>query len=247
MLYLAVGVAGVTTLLASTLLLKEKSRGSTNRPAEASSEPPESKGKNESSYRLKEMFKNIGILVTSAVEAAARYVYGALEFFLTGYLKNVAQLDASLIGTIMGMQLVLIPIVSPFMGKISDKAGRRIPIILGLTISGIPLFMIPYTTSFLPLLAISLAYGLGFSMVISSTPALVGDLANKEFYGAAMGFLATIMDIGQMLGPVVTGVILATFGYSGSFFSLGAMLIVFCVFFAVSQRLTALYRKKRGS
>ena len=88
----------------------------------------------------------------------------------------------------------------------------------------LPLLAIPYATGFLPLLVILLAYGLGFCVVISSPPALIGDLADKESLDASMGFRATILDVGPMLEPVVTGFILATFGYSGSFFSLGAIL-----------------------
>ena len=136
----------------------------------------------------------------------------------------------------MGVQFVLIPVVGPFMGRLSDKMGRRIPILIGLVMSGLPLLAIPYATGFLPLLVISLAYGLGFCIVISSTPALIGDLADKESIGAAMGFLATIMDVGQMLGPVVTGFILATFGYSGYFFSLGAILLGVGLFFGILQK-----------
>jgi MFS family permease len=166
-----------------------------------------------------------GILVTSATEAAARYVHGALEFFFIGYLNNVAQLDPSLIGIIMGVQFLLIPILSPFLGRMSDRIGRIIPIVAGLLLSGIPILFIPSATGFLPLFVISLLYGVGFVTVISSTPALVTDLTQHGAYGAAMGFLATIMDVGQMLGPIVTGFVLASTGYSGSFWSLSAILL----------------------
>lgn len=247
MLYLAVGVAGVTTLLTTLVLLKGKDNVPKNRQAEKSSNRTQTKRKTKPAHKWREVFRNPGIIVASTIEASARYVYGALEFFLSGYLKNIAQLDPSLIGTIMGMQLVLIPAVSPFMGRISDKVGRRIPILIGLTISGFPLIAIPYTTQFLPLLAISLIYGIGFSMIISSTPALVSDFASKEVYGAAMGFLATIMDIGQMLGPIVTGMILSTFGYSGSFISLGAILLNFCIFFSAYQKLTSSSERSKNS
>ena len=96
---------------------------------------------------------------------------------------------------------------------------------------------VPYTTQFLSFLVISTAFGLGFSMIISSTPALVGDLVRKDSYGTAMGFLATITDVGQMLGPIATGFILATLGYSDSFLSLGAILLAVCVFFSVYQKI----------
>lgn len=62
---------------------------------------------------------------------------------------------------------------------------------------------------------------------------------NKETYGAAMGFLATTMDVGQMLGLIVTGFILATFGYSGSFWSLGGILLGFCIIFSIYHKLTS--------
>jgi len=234
MLYLAVGLAGVTTLFLTFTLLRDKKITVEKDKSSFILE----KGKSVSIMSgWRTVLGSSNILIASTTEAAARYVYGALEFFLIGYLKNVAQLDPFLIGIIMGMQLVLIPIVSPFMGRLSDKIGRGIPIAVGLIISGLPLLMIPYVTGFIPLLVIAVVYGLGFSTVVSSTPALVGDLASEDSYGAAMGFLATIMDVGQMLGPMVTGIILASFGYSGSFYSLGAILLSICILFTIFQKL----------
>ncbi|UCH02978.1 MAG: MFS transporter, partial [Candidatus Bathyarchaeota archaeon] len=231
-LYLAVGIAGVTTLFLTVTLLKEKKVTAVKR----SSPIPDTERIESTASGWRTILSNPYILAASTTEAAARYVYGALEFFLIGYLKNVALLDPSLIGIIMGMQLVLIPIISPLMGRLSDKIGRRIPIAAGLIISGLPLILLPFVTGFLPLLALSVMYGVGLSTVVSSTPALVGDLTSRESYGAAMGFLATVMDVGQMLGPMVTGFILATFGYSSSFFSLGVILFGFCLLFSISQK-----------
>jgi MFS family permease len=234
MLYLAVGAAGIISLLTTLVAFKRnsmKERGSSdaaNHLRERRKDSPKA---------WVSVLSNASVLVASTTEAAARYVHGALEFFFVGYMKNVALLDPSLIGTIMGMQLILVPIVNPFMGRLSDRLGRKIVIVAGLIVSGLPLIAVPYTTQFLSFLVISTAFGLGFSMIISSTPALVGDLVRKDSYGTAMGFLATIMDVGQMLGPIATGFILAAFGYSGSFLSLGAILLAFCVLFGVYQKI----------
>ena len=234
LLYLAVGCTGLAAFITTLIFLKEHDdMPKVHLQGALSDHSQESKSIN----GWKDIFKNLDILVASSTEAAARYVFGALEFFFIGYLKNIAQLDPSLIGAIMGIQFALIPIVSPFLGRLSDKIGRKILILIGLTISGLPLVAIPYVIGFFPLLAISLTYGLGFSMVVSSTPALVADLASKETYGAAMGFLATIMDVGQMLGPIITGFILVTFGYSGSFLSLGIILLGFSIIFSIYQKL----------
>lgn len=234
-LYLAVGIAGVTTLFATLILIKQKDSSEASSLSKALG-TSRSVTKPKSVQGWKEAAGNVGILVVSSVEGASYYVFGAVEFFFVGYLKNVALLDASLIGVISGMQLALIPIVNPFMGRLSDKIGRKIPILAGLTIGSLPLMAVSYTTNFFWLLAISVIYGLGFSMVTSSTPALVGDLSRKESYGAAMGFLATIMDVGQTIGPIMTGIILAASGYSGSFMSLGAILLGFGLVFAIYQK-----------
>jgi MFS family permease len=233
-LYTAVGLAGVTTFFLIFILLKERKVTAKKDEYKLIQENGEVAS---FTSGLRAVLASPNIMIVSTSEAAARYVYGALEFFLIGYLKNVAQLDPSLIGIIMGMQLVIIPIISPFMGRLSDKIGRTIPITAGLVISGFPLMVIPHITGFIPLSVIAVIYGIGFSTVVSSTPALVGDLASEESYGAAMGFLATIMDVGQMLGPIVTGFILASFGYSGSFVSLGLTLLGFCVLFSVFQKM----------
>ena len=235
MVYLAVGLFGILTLAAGLIL----SRRVTDKPVRRS-EKRRNVGKLEG-FRV--VLRNHSILIASVTEAAARYVYGALEFFLVGYLKNVAKMDPSLIGIIMGMQLILIPIINPFMGRLSDKVGRKIPIIGGLVLGGISILAIPCNIQFIPLLLISVTFGLCFSMIISSAPALVGDLADKESYGAAMGFLATIMDIGQMAGPIFTGFIMASFGYSGSFFSLGAVLIAVGVAFSIYTSITSKIRR----
>ena len=229
MLYLAVGFAGIIALVMGFMLFKqmgEERRSDSLRHLQEKSKTGRFDG-------FKTVLRNSSILIASLTEAAARYVYGALEFFFVGYLKNIAHLDPSLIGIIMGMQLALIPIVNPFMGRLSDRIGRNIPILGGLMINGLSLIAIPYNTQFLPLMIISIIFGLGFSMVISSAPALVGDLADKKSYGAAMGFLATIMDVGQMAGPIFTGFIMVSSGYMGSFLSLGAALLGVCVLFGV--------------
>ncbi|RJS84563.1 MFS transporter [Candidatus Bathyarchaeota archaeon] len=223
-LYLAVGVAGVTAFLVTLLLLKE-SRFKEKMASVKTDSTSIMKG-------LEVVVSSRGIMTAGLVEASARYSYGALEFFLVGYLKNVVMLDPFLIGVITGSQLVFIPIINPFMGRLSDKIGRRIPIITGLLLGTASLSLIPFVRSFPILLLISIAYGLSYSMVTSSAPALVGDLARKDTYGAAMGFLAMIMDIGQMLGPVITGLILSiTIGYTYPFISLGLILLFSCLIF----------------
>jgi len=229
-LYLAVGVAGVTAFVTALALLKEKPRTTGKEPRHLT-EP--SSGLLQRSIAVA---GTRGILAVGLIEASQYYAYGAAEFFLVGYLKDIAQFDSFSIGAIMGSQLAAIPIFKPLMGKISDKTGRKIPIVLGSLISALALALAPFTTQFLLLLLVSILYGLGFSLVTSSTPALVSELTEEGLVGTGMGFLGTIMDVGQTLGPIITGFILATsLGYSGSFLALTAILLMSCTVFVVAR------------
>jgi len=103
-------------------------------------------------------------------------------------------------------------------------------------LGSVPLIITPFTSSFFGLVLVSVVYGIGFSLVTSSTGPLVSDLVSKESYGSALGFLSTIMDVGQTLGPIITGFIFATtFGYIGAFVSLGIILLVFSLIFSLQQ------------
>jgi MFS family permease len=138
---------------------------------------------------------------------------------------------------IITASFIAIPIFAkPYMGRISDRIGRRKPIVLGLIVSGLPLFIIPFMTNFPILLMLSIVYGLGFAAVTASTPALASELVSAERVGAAMGFLGMTMDVGQTVGPIISGMILATsLQYAGLFPSLTFVLLFSCIIFILSS------------
>jgi len=226
-LYLAVGLSGSVALLTALLFLNDRSPNANGDGTSSGSRIIKGWGL---------VARNRGIAAVSLVEAAQYYVYGATEFFLVGYLREIINMDPFSLGIISWVQLAAIPLIKPLMGRLSDKIGRRAPIAFGSILSAIALIAIPFTTNFHILLLISLSFGLGFSLVTSSTPALVGDLAQRELLGTSMGFLGTIMDAGQTLGPIITGLILATsLSYMGAFLSLVIVLLVSCSFFLTTM------------
>jgi DHA1 family multidrug resistance protein-like MFS transporter len=125
-------------------------------------------------------------------------------------------------------------LAKPIMGRFSDKIGRKKPIVLGLVLGGVPMVATQFAVTFPELVVVSVTFGLGFSLVTSSTPPLVSEACRKEVYGSAMGFLGTIMDVGQALGPIVTGFIFAaTALYSVSFMSMGLLLFASAIIFSL--------------
>lgn len=228
-LYLSVGAAGVTALITGLVFLREKTP------------PKESETKSAGAVLRKvfegwgTMVKNSEVLVVCVVQACQYYSFGVVEYYMSGYVQELVHLDWLSTSLITGSLIAVPLVVKPYMGRMSDKTGRRLPIILGCIICGLPLIVVPFTSVFWVLLLMTMVYGFGFATVTASTPALISELMPKELIGASMGFLDTIMDVGQTFGPIISGFILATsLRYQGVFTSLTAVLLFSCVVFTSS-------------
>lgn len=174
---------------------------------------------------LKTVLRDRGIMIVSLVEAAQYLVFGAIEAFLALYAVSLG-IPAWQIGIMLGVQLVSIVFAKPLMGKVSDRVGRKQVIVPGLLVGAGSIVLLPYFPSFIGLSALSLVFGLGFATVTSSTAALVADLTRDGRYGSSMGVLRTVMDVGQSIGPVLTGWMVGVAGYGSAFVLLAAILAV---------------------
>src|SRR5512139_3409462 len=175
------------------------------------------------------------IMLVSTVEAAQYLVFGAIEAFLALYASSLG-IPAWQIGTILGVQLVSVVFAKPLMGRVSDRVGRRRVILPGLLVGAASVVLLPYFSSFVGLSALSLAFGLGFATVTSSTSALVADLTRDGRYGSSMGVLRTVMDVGQSIGPVLTGWMVGVAGYASAFTLLAAILVAAALMLALLLR-----------
>jgi len=229
LLYLAVAVAGVTALIMVLPFLGERKQSVSTQQTYAKD-------------TIRKMFRgwrivmnNHDVLIVNFVQASLYYAYGSAEFFLAGYLPEVAKLDEFSTGIIITSIIGVAIFARPYMGRLSDKIGRRIPIAVGCIISALPLLAIPFVADFWILLLSAIFYGFGFATVTASTPALITELTPKEFVGTSMGFLDTIMDVGQTLGPIISGFVLSTnLEYRGVFPSLTAVLLLSCTIFIIA-------------
>ncbi|AAZ96627.1 major facilitator superfamily protein [Thiobacillus denitrificans ATCC 25259] len=177
---------------------------------------------------LATVLRDRGIMLVSLVEAAQYLVFGAIEAFLALFASSLG-IPAWQIGVILGVQLVSIVFAKPIAGKVSDRLGRRRVILPGLMIGAASVALLPYFPSFAGLSVLSLVFGLGFATVTSSTAALVADLTRDGRYGSSMGVLRTIMDVGQSIGPVLTGFLVGAAGYPSAFTLLAAILVAAAV------------------
>jgi len=227
-LYLAVAVAGMTALVLSLLFLVERKQSSVIQQASVA----QTVGRMFQGWKT--VAKNRGVLAVGFVQAGLYYVYGSVEFFLAGYLLEIAKLNSFQTGIIITSIIGVAIFARPYLGRVSDRIGRRIPIIAGCIISGFPLLMIPFTGDFWGLLVLAVIYGVGFAAVTAAAPALITELVPKDTVGASMGFSDTVMDVGQTTGPIASGLVLAaSLQYSALFFSLTFVLLLSCIVFVL--------------
>ena len=233
-LYVAVGIAGVTAFVIALLFLAEKR----NLTTEVSTTVKRAPRKMFSGWLT--IIKNTSVLGVSFVQAIQYFVFASVEFFLVGYLTDVVKMDLLSVGIITGSEIIALVVARPLIGRISDKTGRTKPIVVGIIASCFLIGAIPFTTQFPLLLLLAIAYGASFAAVLSSTSPMVADLVPVTLVGASMGFLSTTMDIGQTLGPIVSGVIFSTnLRYTGMFLALSLLLIASIVVFLMSKKYTS--------
>jgi DHA1 family multidrug resistance protein-like MFS transporter len=227
-LYLSVGIAGVVSLFIALIVLRE------TKTAPVQTTKPQFSTRN-ILRGWRQVMTNRSTLVVTFVQAVQYYVYGVVEFYLVQYMNEVLHFNALQLGIVMGAQIVSLIVSRPIMGRLSDRSSRRLPVVLGCVLSGALLFVIPFISQFWMLITISIGYGLGFAMVISSTSPIMVEVNPPNLVGTSMGFLSTMMDVGQAIGPIISGIILASvLAYNGLFSSLMLLLLASAAVFFIS-------------
>jgi MFS family permease len=181
-----------------------------------------------------------GILSTSLVEAVQYFAYGAVETYLPRYLTENTRFSTLAIGSLFTGQIVVVALTKPIMGRLSDRHGRVPIIISGLILGGIVTAALSFSINWFVLIVLIGLFGLGLATVTASTSALVADISKSSNRGSAMGLLSTIMDIGQSLGPILTGVMLGifagTFQYKIAFGVVGVLMIIGSLVYGLVMR-----------
>jgi len=155
--------------------------------------------------------------------------------------------------TIIQMIIVFIPGIiiffggSIFSGMISDKIGRKWPVLIGLFI-GIPSAIFLAFTSKLTLIPLVLCMMFGISFINPPLSALVLDLVPEEKRGNASGTFNALSVLGSAIGASIMGFIVNFYGYNGIFgfasYMLGACLILAFIFIKNVQSLKSKHEVK---
>ena len=176
------------------------------------------------------------VLITSAAHAAQFMLNGMLNAFLPLYARDALALSGAEIGWLFGLQTVTTLLVRPGIGVVSDRVGRRSVIVAGLTICSLAVFSLSLATGPATVAAVVIVYAAGVAITTAATSAFITDITRRARYGAAHGVFGTIYDIGDALGPIAAGLLVATVGYLPMFRIMAAVAVVMALAFALVTR-----------
>ncbi|MBN1831866.1 MAG: MFS transporter [Deltaproteobacteria bacterium] len=139
----------------------------------------------------------------------ATFAVGFLLSLYLQYIKGFSPRDA---GLILVIQPVVMALLSPVAGKLSDRIEPRTIASAGMamtTIGIVPLILINDATNVMYVYAALVVLGLGFALFASPNMNAVMSSVDKKYYGVASGMVGTSRLVGQMFSMGVTMMIFA--------------------------------------
>jgi MFS transporter, DHA1 family, tetracycline resistance protein len=116
-------------------------------------------------------------------------------------------------------------------GRITDRVGRRPPILAGLAVAGLGTGALGFVTSPGLFLAVSLVAGMGSGLVNPPLNAAVADVIGSTARGGTVlaGFQMA-SDTGAIIGPVLSGALAETVGFPSAFALTAVVMLVALAF-----------------
>ena len=165
-----------------------------------------------------------------AVIVVNMFFVSILFGFLPVYIHSLGYgaLGSGVVLSVVALSYLLI---QPAAGKWADVKDAATTVRLGLLLSAAGIFFIPFLKG-LPLLMVTVLSGAGIGIVWTNSDTLVSKLAKSGQMGATMGAAGSFKEFGDMVSPLVIGILSQAFGLQVGFVICGvAGLMLFPLIF----------------
>jgi MFS family permease len=166
-------------------------------------------------FRQRTLLPWYGIIVINM------FLVGILFGFLPVYIHSLGynQLQN---GLIIGSATASYLLIQPVAGKLGDRFNPRSVIVVGLILSAAGVFFVPFTDGGM-LIAVSVLGGLGVGTVWTNSDAMVSNLAERGRMAATLGAAGSFKELGDMMGPLLIGLVAQALGIKTGFLICGAL------------------------
>jgi EmrB/QacA subfamily drug resistance transporter len=138
----------------------------------------------------------------------------AITFLFSLYLQYIQEMSPQYAGAVLMIQPVLMAILSPVAGRLSDRIEPRKIASSGMALTALGVFLLAFIgmgTSKIYILCTLVILGIGFAMFSSpNMNAIMGAVA-KRYLGIASGTLSTMRLLGQIISMAIAMVIFSFF------------------------------------
>ncbi|TWH55987.1 EmrB/QacA subfamily drug resistance transporter [Desulfitobacterium sp. LBE] len=173
-------------------------------------------------FALRIFAKNTPFIFSNLATVINYLATFALGYLLALYLQLILGLDSSLAGLILLSQPVLMALLSPLAGRLSDKIQPRILSSVGMAIVTAGLLPIIFFTSSTPiaLIVADLVFiGIGYGLFASPNTNAVMSSVDKRYYSIASSTLGTMRLLGQTLSMATVSLMTSHFIGNTSLYS----------------------------
>jgi len=161
---------------------------------------------------------------------------GTFTAFLPIFAGLSVGLSPGLIGTVLGVNILLMSLFQVCAGRIADRLSRRLLVVIGGLILVPFLAFIPSTRSFWQLLGLCALGGLGGAVSLSAASALMVEEGRRFGMGSAAAMFTVAMSIGMAIGPILSGLIVDLSGVEWAFYLATILTFAGTVLFAWFSR-----------
>ena len=145
-----------------------------------------------------------------------------IEPFMGIYAESLGA-NGFLIGLIFGSFTLSRALFTPFIGRWSDKKGRKVLLVIGLAGYTILSFFYAHASTATSLITIRFFHGLASAMVLPIAMAYIGDIAPKNQEGKYLGTFTISFFMGLAFGPIIGGTLHDLLSMNAAFYAMGAI------------------------
>ncbi len=177
------------------------------------------------------------VLFGALAQVLAQVVRQGRQFLIPLYGVDVLGLDAFQVGLVMTTSAVVDMVMFGPAGFVMDRFGRKFATVPSFSLMAVGVGMIPFADGFAGLLVAGLVIGLGNGIGSGTMMTLGADFAPPHYTSTFLSLWRFIGDSGQMLGPILVGVVAQFFTLRQSAWVLSgcALMCASMLFFLVRE------------
>ena len=183
------------------------------------------------------IFKEPRLLPIYAVIVINMFMVGILFGFLPVYLYGIGYTPVES-GTIVSIVTLSYLLVQPLAGYLADRMEIRITVFVGLLLAALSIIAVTFTSGAM-LVVIGIFAGIGVGTVWTNSDTLVSSLVDENRLGASMGAAQSFKELGDMVGPLLIGLLTQFYGVRVGFVACGGLALVFLLILVASRTLNS--------